>query len=156
VVDVDKYHSEIYEKVSLQLAPLCSNDSIAEADATHDNIIKTRTEGDGRGPVYSFVYPNLTVNRYSLWTGTILINPTSANTCKVAMDYWVVPSKVNDVKFIDDVCEGEHIVQMEDVALCDLVQEGIFSPVYDVGRYAPEAEAPMFHFHKLINDDFVG
>ncbi len=29
---------------------------------------------------------------------------------------------------------GEHIVQMEDVALCDLVQEGIFSPVYDVGR----------------------
>ena len=74
---------------------------------------------------------------------------------------------------------------MEDVALCDLVQEGIFSPIYDVGRciyrrpnlldvlscnliavhldhksclcrYAPEIEFPMFHFHKLINQDFTG
>ena len=44
VVDVDKYYSEMYEKVSLQLAPLCSPESMAESDATHD-FTSTRTEG---------------------------------------------------------------------------------------------------------------
>ena len=46
VVDVDKYYSEMYEKVSLQLAPLCSPESIAEANAAHD-FTSTRTEGGG-------------------------------------------------------------------------------------------------------------
>lgn len=41
----------------------------------------------------------------------------------------------HDKKFIDDIVWGEDVVQMEDVALCDLVQEGIFSPIYDVGRW---------------------
>lgn len=50
---------------------------------------------DGRGPAYSFVYPNIMVNRYSLWTGTILVNPTGPSTCKVDMDYWVHTSKVH-------------------------------------------------------------
>lgn len=29
--------------------------------------------GDGRGPSYSFVYPNVMVNRYSLWMGTMRV-----------------------------------------------------------------------------------
>jgi hypothetical protein len=31
--------------------------------------------GDGRGPSYTFVYPNLMVNRYSLWMGTMRVTP---------------------------------------------------------------------------------
>ena len=49
VVDVDKYYSEMYEKVALQLAPLCSPESMAEADATHD-FTSTRTEGGTHFP----------------------------------------------------------------------------------------------------------
>lgn len=45
MVDVSKYYSELYEKVSLQLAPLCTEASIAGADPSLDFIIKTRTEG---------------------------------------------------------------------------------------------------------------
>ncbi len=40
----------------------------------------------------------------------------------------------HEEKFIEDIVWGEDVVQLEDVALCDLVQEGIFSPIYDVGR----------------------
>ena len=49
---------------------------------------------DGRGPTYAFVYPNIMINRYSMWTGTILVNPTGPSTCDVYMDYWVDKSKV--------------------------------------------------------------
>ena len=31
--------------------------------------------GDGSGPRYSFVFPNIMVNRYSLWMGTIRVTP---------------------------------------------------------------------------------
>lgn len=50
---------------------------------------------DGRKPVYAFVYPNFMINRYSLWTGTMLVNPTGPDTCTVYMDYWVDPSKAS-------------------------------------------------------------
>lgn len=57
---------------------------------------------------------------------------------------------MNDKKFIDDICEGEHVVQMEDVALCDLVQEGIFSPIYDVGRFVPSCEHTYLVWHTSV------
>lgn len=31
--------------------------------------------GDGSGPRYSFVFPNIMVNRYSLWMGTMRVTP---------------------------------------------------------------------------------
>jgi choline monooxygenase len=42
------------------------------------------------------------------------------------------------------------VVQREDVALCEAVQRGLESPGYDVGRYAPEVEEPMYAFHRLL------
>ena len=35
---------------------------------------------------------------------------------------------------MDSVVEGEDIVQREDMHMCDLVQSGLTSPAYDVGR----------------------
>ncbi len=46
--------------------------------------------------------------------------------------------------------QASDVVQQEDVWLCEMVQKGLQSPGYDVGRYAPEVEAPMFHFHQLV------
>jgi choline monooxygenase len=41
-------------------------------------------------------------------------------------------------------------VQVEDIALCEAVQQGLQEPAYGVGRYAPGPEAPMYHFHSLL------
>jgi hypothetical protein len=46
-------------------------------------------------------------------------------------------------------CRCVH-VQVEDVALCEAVQQGLQEPAYGVGRYAPGPEAPMYHFHSLL------
>lgn len=40
--------------------------------------------------------------------------------------------------------------QVEDIALCEGVQQGLQEPAYGVGRYAPGPEAPMYHFHSLL------
>lgn len=44
--------------------------------------------------------------------------------------------QVNDKEWIDAVVIGEDIVQREDMHMCDLVQGGLASPAYDVGRLA--------------------
>ena len=51
---------------------------------------------------------------------------------------------MDDVEWIDAVVLGEDIVQREDMHMCDLVQGGLASPAYDVGRSvaAPQILAP--------------
>jgi hypothetical protein len=46
--------------------------------------------------------------------------------------------------------QASDVVQQEDIGLCEAVQGGLASPGYDVGRYAPELEGPMFAFHQLL------
>ena len=43
---------------------------------------------------------------------------------------------MDDKEWIDAVVLGEDIVQREDMHMCDLVQGGLASPAYDVGRWA--------------------
>lgn len=42
--------------------------------------------------------------------------------------------QLGDEEWIDQVVKGEDIVQREDMHMCDLVQSGLNSPAYDVGR----------------------
>ena len=73
---------------------------------------------------------------YASFTSQIGLEPPKHMSCL----------QEHDEKFVDDIVWGEDLVQLEDVALCDLVQEGIFSPVYDVGRQALVACCPA-HLH---------
>lgn len=42
--------------------------------------------------------------------------------------------QADDKEFVQQMIEGENIVQQEDVGLCEEVQLGLKSPAYDVGR----------------------
>ncbi|CAL5220057.1 g2008 [Coccomyxa viridis] len=135
-LDINEYYSVCYENNSFQFSPLSPPEERPQEGASEWDIITgPRFDGDGSGPRYTFVYPNTMVNRYSMWMGTI---------------------RVDDKEWIDAVVLGEDIVQREDMHMCDLVQGGLASPAYDVGRYAPSVEEPVFHFHKLVHKDLVG
>lgn len=47
------------------------------ADTVYARLMNSKRSdmaGDGSGPKYTFVYPNLMVNRYSLWMGTMRVS----------------------------------------------------------------------------------
>ena len=52
------------------------------------------------------------------------------------MDQRRLGVQVDDKEWVDAVVIGEDIVQREDMHMCDLVQGGLASPAYDVGRMA--------------------
>lgn len=53
------------------------------------------------------------------------------------------------------VCVVCMALQVEDIALCEAVQQGLQEPSYGVGRYAPGPEAPMYHFHSQLYSAIV-
>ena len=46
-------------------------------------------------------------------------------------------------------------VQQEDIGLCESVQRGLQSSLYDRGRYSVKRENGVHHFHMLLSE-FLG
>ena len=64
-----------------------------------------------------------------------------------AMKVMRVHVQLGDKAWIDAVVNGEDIVQREDMHMCDLVQGGLASPAYDVGRCAAFMPHPLCTLH---------
>ncbi|KAK9835707.1 hypothetical protein WJX74_006388 [Apatococcus lobatus] len=153
-LDIDNYHSKLHEVVSFQVSPLAQQEPNSE-DPIVRSITENRRAGGGEGPKFAFVYPNFMINKYELWMDTFTTIPLAVDKCRVHFDYYVHRSKADDKEFVQQMIEGENIVQQEDVGLCQEVQKGLQSPAYDVGRYVPSTEFPMFHFHQQVHRDLM-
>ncbi|CAL5219950.1 g1882 [Coccomyxa viridis] len=137
-LDLTTYSSKIYRTSSVQS---CRAKGTPEARL-----------GD-REAAYAFLYPNLMVNRYGPWMDTNIVTPTGPESCIVRFDWWLEEHLCHDSALTEQSLADSEQVQQEDIALCEAVQRGLRSPAYDSGRYAPQFEEPMFHFHKLLHAD---
>jgi len=99
---------------------------------------------------YIFLYPNLMLNRYGRWLDTNTVIPTGPEKCKVVFDYYI-EGNYNDADSNDLIVSKR--IQDEDEDLCERVQKGMHSSSYVHGRYAPNVEMAMYHFHQLLNQD---
>ena len=85
-----------------------------------------------------------------------IVYPTSATTCSVDFHWWLEGHRASDTAYIDESLRASDKVQQEDIALCESVQRGVQSPGFQSGRYAPSMEAPMLHFHRLLQARYSG
>ena len=146
-LDMSNYHIAIHDKCSIQRS---SGDTIKDIRV-------------GSTQYFMFLYPTLIINRYGNWMDTNTIVPLGDRECNVIFDYYLdvegalEHSKVADSekdawlsRFISDSLHVSDKVQREDEYLCESVQEGLESGAYISGRYAPNIEQPMYHFHQLL------
>ncbi|KAL4297580.1 hypothetical protein GQ457_12G025300 [Hibiscus cannabinus] len=140
-LSLDSYNTSIFEKVSIQSVEGGSE------DREDDRL--------GSKAFYAFVYPNFMINRYGPWMDTNLAIPLGPRKCLVVFDYFLEASLKDDRAFIERSLKDSEKVQMEDIALCEGVQRGIESPAYITGRYAPNVEKAMHHFHCLLYDNLI-
>ena len=85
------------------------------------------------------------------WMDVNIVTPTGPATCSVDFHWWLEDHLADDTPFIEESLAASEQVQEEDIALCESVQRGMESPGFVTGRYAPQHEAPMFHFHQLLH-----
>lgn len=140
-IDMASYAHSIYERVSIQTARTRPGSS----SNTGDDRLGSQEVS------YAFVYPNLMINRYGPWMDTNVVVPLAPDRCRVDFDWWIDQDLALDAGIIDAGVQSSDQVQQEDIKLCEGVQRGLDSPAYNVGRYVPKFEAPMFHFHRLLH-----
>ncbi|XP_060172102.1 choline monooxygenase, chloroplastic isoform X1 [Lycium barbarum] len=139
---LDSYSTTILEKVSIQR---CETGSAERDDQEFDRL--------GSKALYAFVYPNFMINRYGPWMDTNLVLPQGPRKCLVIFDYFLDASLKGDESFIAQSLQDSETVQIEDIKLCEAVQRGLESPAYRTGRYAPQVEKAMHHFHSLLYEN---
>jgi choline monooxygenase len=115
------------------------------------------SERIGGEALYAYVYPNLMINRYGPVLDTNLVVPLGPERCRVIFDFWFAETRGAEAQaFVKESLDASHRVQLEDTMICESVQKGLHSGVYDTGRYAPALEHAMYEFHRLLSRDLRG
>ncbi|KAL2553917.1 Choline monooxygenase [Forsythia ovata] len=140
-LNLESYSTKMFEKVSIQS---CDGGPV-NGKEDFDRL--------GSNALYAFVYPNFMINRYGPWMDTNLVVPLGPRKCQVIFDYFLDPSLRDNTDFIGKSLEDSEKVQMEDIILCEAVQRGLESPAYSIGRYSPNVEMAMHHFHCLLYEN---
>jgi choline monooxygenase len=135
--DFDAYRTELAEWYSLQVGPLSGKETpygVSNGEA-----------------LYYFVYPNFMLNVLPGRLQTNVVLPLGPDRCQIVFRYYYADIESdaarftirNDLTFSDDV-------QAEDIEICERVQEGLESGVYDRGRFSADMETGVHHFQSLL------
>ena len=144
-LDISSYRTTLGKRWSLQSCPTAR---FPTSDATGDFAQRVGAHAD-----YAWIYPNFMINRYGPWMDTNTVLPLALDQCLVIFDYY--HAGLPETDFLEQSLRASDQVQQEDMQICRRVQAGLNSEVYQQGVYAPGFEAPMLHFHKLLQADFL-
>ena len=134
-LDYPNYRTETKRSHSIQFAPTKRPERI-------------RTSGGDDAVRYFWIFPNLMLNVYPDNFSTNLILPLGhGRTLTVFEWYFKDPDAAR--KELDDTVAFSDEIQLEDIDICEAVQRGLRSSTYDTGRYSPERENGVHHFHGL-------
>ena len=134
-LDYAAYRTETKRTYSIQIAPTRRPERI-------------RTDGGDDQVRYFWVYPNLMLNVYPDNFSTNLILPLGQGRTVTLFDwYFKDPEAVRAV--VEDTVKFSDEIQLEDIDICETVQRGLQSTTYDTGRYSPQRENGVHHFHTL-------
>jgi choline monooxygenase len=101
--------------------------------------------------LYFWVFPNLMLNIYPDNVSTNLIVPLSHDKTLTIFDWFFhdASGSATQERIRKAVAFSDE-VQQEDIGLCESVQRGLQSSLYDRGRYSVKRENGVHHFHLLL------
>ncbi|MBK5259352.1 MAG: aromatic ring-hydroxylating dioxygenase subunit alpha [Thermoanaerobaculia bacterium] len=136
-LDYPNYRTETRGNYSIQFAPTKRADRI-------------RTVAGDDQVRYFWLYPNLMLNVYPDNFSTNLIVPISATRTRTVFEWFFRDPEMPKVR--SDIAETiafSDEIQLEDIEICEAVQRGLASSTYTSGRYSPQRENGVHHFHGL-------
>jgi choline monooxygenase len=149
-IDYSQYRTDTFRYHSQQFAPI-------RAMKAEDSVDRAYAPGNGtQEALYFWIFPNLMLNIYPDNVSTNLIVPLSQDKTLTIFEWFfhdIASAKVQErmkkaIAFSDEV-------QQEDIGLCESVQRGLQSALYDRGRYSVKRENGVHHFHMLLGE-FLG
>lgn len=140
VLDYGSYDTVLYDHCTLQIGYAEGSEAVFELPENHPDF------GKKVAAYYYWVFPNMMFNFYPWGLSINLVQPLGLNKTKVLFRSYVHdPSKLGK-----GAGTGLDKVELEDEAVVEGVQKGIRSQFYQAGRFSPEREKGVHHFHRLL------
>ena len=106
----------------------------------------TPDHGRSLAAYYVWLFPNLMLNVYPWGLSVNVVLPQGPDRTRV-----LFRSFVGDAQRLDAGAGGGlDRVEAEDEAIVEAVQRGVRARLYRGGRYAPDGERGVHHFHRLV------
>lgn len=97
---------------------------------------------------YWWIFPNTMFNFYPWGVSVNVVTPLAPDRTRVSFLSWVLDRS----KLERGAGAGLDRVEREDESVVEAVQKGIRSRFYDRGRYSPQWERGVHHFHRLLTE----
>jgi choline monooxygenase len=133
-IDYSQYKTVIGDHYVLQTSPLNNSNNLRTGIAQ-----------------YYWFFPNLMLNFYDGYADINTVFPISPTECRVYFDFYFDTRKY-DEQTITDSIQLAHQVQTEDRMICEKVQQGMLSRLYNVGRFSTSRENGDYYFQTLLKD----
>ena len=149
-IDYPRYRCETFRYHSQQLGPV-------KPLKAGEGVERVYPPGIGlEEALYFWVFPNLMLNIYPDNVQTNLVVPlTHDKTLTIFEWYFHYANSAKVRQRAAKAIEFSHVVQQEDMHICEAVQRGLQSAAYDRGRYSVKRENGVHHFHRLLAE-FLG
>jgi choline monooxygenase len=146
-IDYSQYRTETYKYYSQQFAPIRA----VKPSDSGERFYAPGAAGRQQEALYFWIFPNLMLNIYPDNVSTNLIVPISHDKTLTVFEWFFhdVASTATRERIKKAVAFSDE-VQQEDIGLCESVQRGLQSSLYDRGRYSVKRENGVHHFHLLL------
>ena len=141
VLDFNNYDVEIFKYANLQIG-------IASSEDLCFNLpVNSKDYGRKIAAYYFWLFPNMMFNFYPWGLSLNIVTPLSINKTKIEFKSYVW----DESKLDSGAGSNLDKVEIEDEEVVQKVQRGVRSRFYRQGRFSPEMEQGVHHFHRLIS-----
>lgn len=139
-LNVKAYEQHLFPFGSLQIG-------IGDADTLCFDLPESSPDYGKRVAAYYFwLFPNLMLNFYPWGLSVNKVEPISPFLTRIVYETYVLHPELKGQGAGGDLGK----VEAEDQEIVEGVQKGIISGFYKQGRYSPEHESGVHHFHRLL------
>ncbi|GIS08480.1 MAG: hypothetical protein CM15mP112_05920 [Flavobacteriales bacterium] len=142
VLNYEEYSVECFKYSNLQIG------YAKDKDLCFDLPKSSIDYGKNIAAYYFWLFPNIMLNFYPWGLSVNLIKPLSNGKTKVNFYSYVWKEELLDKGAGADVNK----VELEDQEVVTSVQMGVSSRLYKSGRFSPNMEQGVHHFHTIIKD----
>ncbi|MFY0591203.1 aromatic ring-hydroxylating oxygenase subunit alpha [Roseivirga sp.] len=139
-LDYGNYETVLFKHANLQIGYADGDESTFDFPEAHEDF------GKSIAAYYFWIFPNMMFNFYPWGLSVNIVRPISKEETKVTFISYVYDEGKLDL----GAGTGLDKVEQEDEEVVEGVQLGMKSSVYQTGRYSPEMEKGVHHFHRLL------
>ncbi len=141
-LDYNAYIVEPYERYIRQFSPIRG---AQPGDATPRRYQQAR---DDLTTDYYWIFPNWMLNCYPDNVSLNIVLPLDTERSLAIFEWYLLEKDLDSQAARDSVAFSDQI-QVEDVAICEIVQKNLRSRSYDRGRYSVKQEKGVHAFHRM-------